>query len=428
MISTDLIEKGSFGSTPRAIQEQLRKYQDLTEAEPDAFIRYEIPKMIDGSREAAANLLKVSTDTIVLEQNATTSVNTILKNITWNDDCRDEIIYFNSIYGACGKTIDYLVDSFAGRVAAREVVIKYPCEDDEIITAFKSAVDQSKSTGKRPRICLYDTVSSLPGVRFPFEDLTRECKEAGVLSLVDGSQGIGMIDLNLSTLDPDFFLTNCHKWLFVPRGCAALYVPLRNHWIITTTTPTSHGYVPKTNKRFNPLPGSDKSDFIMNFEFTGTADRSPFLCVPAAIKWRRDVLGGEDRIMRYTQKLAKEGGRKAAQILGTEVLDNHSGSMSNCSMTNVALPLRLVARNGTYETDGAVQGNQIPSEDEVIAREWMNRKLISDYRTFVALFRYNDRFWARISAQVYLDIDDFEWAGRVLLELSGRAARGEYKA
>lgn len=381
--------------------------------------------MIDNSREVVANLLKIPTNTIVLEQNATTAVNTILKNITWNDDCRDEIIYFNTIYGACGKTIDYLVDSLAGRVAAREVVIKYPCEDDEIVAAFKSAVDQSKSAGKRPKICMYDTVSSLPGVRFPFEDLTRECKEAGIFSLVDGSQGIGMIDLNLSELDPDFFLTNCHKWLHVPRGCAALYVPLRNQWIITTTTPTSHGYVAKTNKRFNPLPESDKSNFVLNFEFTGTADRSPYLCIPAAINWRRDVLGGEDRIMRYTQKLAKEGGKRAAQILGTEVLDNPSGSMSNCSMTNVALPIRLVA---PPETNGPDQGNIIPSEDGVVAREWMNRKLISDYRTFVALFKYNDRIWARISAQVYLDIGDFEWAGRVLLELSGRVTRGEYKS
>ena len=381
--------------------------------------------MIDNSREVVANLLKIPTNTIVLEQNATTAVNTILKNITWNDDCRDEIIYFNTIYGACGKTIDYLVDSLAGRVAAREVVIKYPCEDDEIVAAFKSAVDQSKSAGKRPKICMYDTVSSLPGVRFPFEDLTRECKEAGIFSLVDGSQGIGMIDLNLSELDPDFFLTNCHKWLHVPRGCAALYVPLRNQWIITTTTPTSHGYVAKTNKRFNPLPESDKSNFVLNFEFTGTVDRSPYLCIPAAINWRRDVLGGEDRIMRYTQKLAKEGGKRAAQILGTEVLDNPSGSMSNCSMTNVALPIRLVA---PPETNGPDQGNIIPSEDGVVAREWMNRKLISDYRTFVALFRYNDRIWARISAQVYLDIGDFEWAGRVLLELSGRVTRGEYKS
>ena len=381
--------------------------------------------MIDNSREVVANLLKIPTNTIVLEQNATTAVNTILKNITWNDDCRDEIIYFNTIYGACGKTIDYLVDSLAGRVAAREVVIKYPCEDDEIVAAFKSAVDQSKSAGKRPKICMYDTVSSLPGVRFPFEDLTRECKEAGIFSLVDGSQGIGMIDLNLSELDPDFFLTNCHKWLHVPRGCAALYVPLRNQWIITTTTPTSHGYVAKTNKRFNPLPESDKSNFVLNFEFTGTVDRSPYLCIPAAINWRRDVLGGEDRIMRYTQKLAKEGGKRAAQILGTEVLDNPSGSMSNCSMTNVALPIRLVA---PPETNGPDQGNIIPSEDGVVAREWMNRKLISDYRTFVALFKYNDRIWARISAQVYLDIGDFEWAGRVLLELSGRVTRGEYKS
>ena len=408
--------------------EELRRYQDLAEAQPDAFIRYEMPRKIDDAREAVAKLLKVPQETVVFESNATTAVNTILKNIVWNDDHQDDILYFNSIYGSSGKTIDYLVDSLAGCVASREIRINYPCEDDEIVAAFKSAVEQSKLEGKRPRICLYDTVSSLPGVRFPFEELTKECKDFGILSLVDGAQGIGMIELNISVLDPDFFLTNCHKWLHVPRGCAALYVPLRNQSLITTTTPTSHGYVSRTNKRLNPLPANDKSPFVTNFEFTGTTDRSPYICVPAALKWRHDVLGGEDRIMQYTQQLAKEGGKRAAQILGTEVLDNKSGSMSNCSMTNVALPLKFVTQVDTHEAEVTNKGGEIPHEDELDARDWMYRTLISDYKTFVALFRYNDRFWARISAQVYLDIEDFEWAGKILLELCKRVYRREYKA
>lgn len=363
----------------------------------------------------------------MFEPNATNAINTILRNLTWDDDHKDEILYFNSIYGACGKTIDYLVDSLLGRVASREIAIMYPCEDEEIFAAFKEAVRQSRSEGKRPKVCVYDVVSSLPGVRFPFEELTKACKEAGIVSIVDGAQGIGMIDLDLGALDPDFFLTNCHKWLHVPRGCAILYVPFRNQQLITTTTPTSHGYVPRTTKRFNPLPKSEKSAFVNNFEFTGTTDRSSYLCVPAAIKWRQDVLGGEARIIEYTQTLAKEGGKKAAQILGTEVLDNRSGTMSNCSMTNVALPLKFVAISDTTGTRESDEELRIPIEDVQEAREWMTNTLISEYKTYVVIFRYGDRFWVRVSAQVYLDVGDFEWIGQVLLELSRRAAKGEYK-
>ncbi len=396
---------------------------------PDVFIRYDLPKKIDEGREAVAKLLKVPTDTVVFETNATTAVNTVLRNMVWDDDHKDEILYFNSVYGSSGKTIDYLVDSLAGRVTSREVAINYPCEDEEVIASFKAAVHQSKLEGKRPKMCLYDIVSSLPGVRFPFEEITKACKEAGIISLIDGAQGIGMIELDLEVLDPDFFLTNCHKWLHVPRGCAILYVPLRNQHIIKSTTPTSHGYESRTNKRFNPLPQSNKPAFVLNFEHTGTADRSAFVCVPAAIKWRQDVLGGEDRIIEYTQTLAKAGGKKAAHILGTEVLDNRSGTMSNCSMTNVALPLKFVATaDGVTGTDGPDKELTIPVEDVLAAGEWMTNTLISDYKTYVVIFRYAGRFWVRISAQVYLNIGDFEWIGQVLLELSRRAAKGEYKS
>ncbi|RYO76179.1 hypothetical protein DL766_007478 [Monosporascus sp. MC13-8B] len=420
------LNNGSFGSIPRVIQEELRRYQDQAEAKPDSFIRYELPTKIDEARKAVAELLNAPTDTVVFELNATMAVNTILRNLTWDDDCRDEILYFNSVYGACGKTIDYIIDSNAGRVASREIPIVYPCEDGEIISAFQVAIQQSKSENKRPKICLFDTVSSLPGVRFPFEKLTKECKETGVLSLVDGAQGIGMIDIDLTSLNPDFFLTNCHKWLHVPRGCAILYVPFRNQVLITSTVPTSHGYVSKSNKRFNPLPQSKKSAFVTNFEFTGTTDRAPYICVPAALKWRRDFLGGEKRVMQYTQTLAKEGGRKVARILGTEVLDNPSGTMSNCSMTNVALPLRFVD-DDTLEAGGSSSELKIPAGDAQQAREWMAKTLVDDYKTFLPIFVYNNRFWTRISAQVYLDIRDFEWIGQILLELTRRAAAREYK-
>ncbi|KAI1860894.1 uncharacterized protein JN550_011209 [Neoarthrinium moseri] len=425
------LNHGSFGTIPRHIQNRLRHYQELYEARPDQFIRYDLPKLLDKSREAVAKLLNAPTETVVFVPNATIGINTVLRNLVWNDDGRDEILYFNTVYGSCGKTIDYIVDSNSGLVSAKEITIAYPFEDDEAVAKFRHAVDSSRSVGKRPRVCLYDTISSLPGVVFPFENITRECRKYGVLSLVDGAQGIGQIKLDLTALDADFFTTNCHKWLHTPRGCAILYVPLRNQALVPSTLPTSHGYVAKTGARFNPLPPTTKSPFVSNFEFVGTVDASPFLCAKDAVKWREEVLGGEDRIMAYTEWLAREGGKKAAQIVGTKIMDNKTRTLTKCALVNIAMPIHVSSSNrsssATTTSTGYSSSVSMPTGEASVVCQWMSEVLVKDYKTFIPFFISAGQVWARLSAQVYLDMRDFEWAGKVLLDLAQRVGKREYK-
>lgn len=416
------LNQGSFGTIPRAIQSALRAYQDAAEARPDIFIRYDYPKLLDESRTAVAKLLRVDTDTVVFVSNATVGVNTVLKTLAWNDDGLDEILYFSTVYGGCGKTIDYVVDSNPGRVSARSIPIEYPIEDDEIVARFREAVKAVEGEGRRARVCLFDEVSSMPGVRFPFEEMTKVCKELGVLSLVDGAQGIGMVDLDLGNLDPDFYVSNCHKWLHVPRGCAVFYVPIRNQGLIRSTLATSHGYVsPNPSGRVNPLPPSKKSRFVTEFEFVGTLDNTPYLCVKDAIKWREEVLGGEAKIIDYQRKLAREGGKRVAEILGTEVLENKKGTLTDCAMVNVALP--LVVTPESEEEDASKEGDvKIPRQSASKFTQWLLETMMHDYKTFMALCVHQDRWYVRLSAQVYLDMDDFEWAGTTLQEICKRAA------
>lgn len=419
----------------------MREYQDRAEAMPDPFIRYETPRLMDESRAAVARLLRVPTDTVVFVANATVGVNTVLRNLVWHADGRDEILYFDTIYGGCAKTIDYVVEDRQGRVSSRCIALSYPCDDADVVAAFDAAVRASRDAGRRPRVCLFDVVSSLPAVRFPFEAVAAACRAAGVLSLVDGAQGVGMVDLDLAAADPDFFVSNCHKWLHVPRGCAVLYVPPRNQPLIRSSLPTSHGFVPRppppspspspsptataTPSR-DPLPPSDKPPFVTLFEFVGTIDNAPYLCVKDSIRWREEVLGGERRIREALTELARAGGRRAAEILGTRVLDNAAQSLTRCAMVNVALPLAVAVAAAASDPELAALPS-IPPDDAPAATNWMLETLMAEYKTFVALFVYGGRWWARLSAQVYLELEDFEWAGRTLKEVCERAARGEYR-
>ncbi|KAL3427278.1 aminotransferase family protein [Phlyctema vagabunda] len=407
---------GSFGASPRDIKNKQRQHQDLCESNPDPFIRYLYPKALDVSREAVAKLLNVPTSTVVFVPNATTGVNTVLRNIVWKPEGNDEILYFNTIYGACGKTIEYISEYTHEKVKGREIPLVYPLEDAALVTQFKEAIGASRKAGKNPRVAVIDSITSQPGLRVPFEELIAICASEGILSMVDGAHGVGHIPLDLSALKPDFFTSNLHKWLFVPRGCALLYVPEKNQPLIRSPLPTSHGFVPKTPSTLvNPLPASKKSEFVNNFEFVGTIDNTNYLVVAEALKWRQEVCGGEEAITDYNIKLAKEGGEVVAKILGTKILDNATNTLTNCAMVNVQLPL-------------AVGESKIKTADVGQATKWLLDTAMVEYRTFVP-FLYNQRekkWWVRLSAQIYLDLDDFKVTAGILKTLCERVEKGEH--
>ncbi|KAK6586781.1 hypothetical protein PZA11_000071 [Diplocarpon coronariae] len=133
------------------------------------------------------------TSTVVFVPNATTGVNTVLRNIAWNLDSKDEIVYFETIYGACLKTIDYICEANHNAVKPRAVTKIYPIEDPNLLSLFRDAIKASRAEGNQPRLAIFDTVSSFSGVRMPFEALTAICKEEGVISLIDSAHGVDSV-------------------------------------------------------------------------------------------------------------------------------------------------------------------------------------------------------------------------------------------
>lgn len=188
------------------MRDALRSVQDAVQAEPDNFVRYIYPAKVDEARELiASHLHAADTDEIVLVPNATTALNTVLRNLTYQPG--DMIAYIQGTYGAIEKTIDYLVETTAVesiRVPFDPIVD----DDDTLVEAFQSVLQENHG---RIRVALFDTVMSMPGLRIPFERLTKICRDFGVLSALDGAHGIGLIDLNMERLGADFFTTNCHK-------------------------------------------------------------------------------------------------------------------------------------------------------------------------------------------------------------------------
>lgn len=202
------LNHGSFGCSPQAVLQHQAHLQTLAAARPDTFIVRDIPVLIDASRSAIAPLLGIDVNEVVLIPNATTGVNTVLRNLTW--EAGDVIVFFSTIYDACEKTIASIQEVV--NIEGVKIELQYPIEDEGIVWLFRETIERVQSQGKRVRLAMFDTVLTFPGARMPWEELVGVCKELGVLSLIDGAHGVGCIDLKyLGTVEPDFFVSNCHK-------------------------------------------------------------------------------------------------------------------------------------------------------------------------------------------------------------------------
>jgi selenocysteine lyase/cysteine desulfurase len=168
------------------------------------------------------------------------------------------------------------------------------------------------------------------------------------------------------------------------------------------------------------------------FEFVATSDDSAYICIPAALKFRAEVCGGEDAIITYNQRIANEGADAVAAALGTDVMQEpdlkpgQESRMRQCAMTTVRLPIAVTTsgkETGSFDHSPSV----VLSEEEAPrAFNWIQSKLMDEHNTFVPVFCHGSWLWTRLSGQVYLEKSDFESLGDVLRDLCKRVAKKEF--
>jgi hypothetical protein len=192
--------------------------------------------------------------------------------------------------------------------------------------------------------------------------------------------------------------------------------------LIKTSYPTDGRYLPEADRKCL----SPAEYFGSLFEHVSTIDTSPYLCVPEALKFRNEICGGEEQVRAYCITLAKQGGELMANLMGTEVLKNESGTSAECCFTNVKLPLDV-----EHDEAGAAAGTRASSgihrsEAEAVAN-WMTERSVNEFDSYLAVRYYAGGFWTRLSSQIYLERADFAWAAGVLLDLCARARRGDWR-
>ncbi|KAG0349580.1 PLP-dependent transferase [Gamsiella multidivaricata] len=368
---------GSFGAFPKVVQDDMFAWHNRAERDIDRWMRRDLKNALTDTRAKISDLIQCDKDELALVANTTVGVNTVLRSLQFQPG--DRILQLSTGYISVDKTVRYICDTHED-VKIIEVPITFPITDKELIDKVEDAVKthQRLKDGSRIRLAMVDWISSVPAILHPVKQLVELLQSYGILVYVDGAHSIGQVHVDLGDLRPDFYITNCHKWLFSVRGSAVLYVPKRHQHLIHPTAITS----------------DYKTGFENEFAWSGTQDYSSLMSIGAAIHFRKQY--GEDAIISYTHSLALEAGKVMAKILNTNTMTPEDHQVAN--MVNIRLPIKN------------------PNHPKVNPQYFMET-LMDRFGVFTPAFKHGEHWWTRISAQIYLEVEDFVRLGNIWKEV-----------
>jgi isopenicillin-N epimerase len=376
------LNHGTVGVTPRRIMAVQQAIRDEMERHPSRFMLRALTETEFGRPLPEPPRLRVAADQVaaflgargadlVFVDNITTGANAILRSFPLREG--DEILVSDLVYGGVLRAAMFAARERGATV--RTVEMPHPFRADQLADAYAGAV------GPRTRLAIVEHITAQSALVFPLRETAARLRARGVAVLADGAHAPGQIPVDIPSLGVDWYVANLHKWAWTPRSSGILWA------------------APDWQAELRPTViswGLDKG-FKAEFDMLGTRDPSAHLSAPAAIALMREW--GLEAIRAYNHALAWTGAQRLAERWQT-VFDMPEAMIG--SMATVPLP----------EAAG-----QTPAEAQAL-----RDALFFEDGIEVQMHAYRRRVWARISAQIYNDINDIERLAEAVANRLGAAA------
>jgi isopenicillin-N epimerase len=203
------------------------------EMNPDQWFDHDKKLLLHQSSTELAKFVGADPDSIVLLENVTNGVNSVMRSMDLQEG--DEVLCLSLAYPGIHNTLRTICYNLQTMVELVEVKISLPLVDFQSL--INMVLDAITDTTK---LAVFDHISSPHGLLLPVEALVQACHQRGVPVLIDGAHAPGQLPLNLKALDADFYVGNCYKWLFAPKGCAFMCVKREHHHMVRPVVTSRH--------------------------------------------------------------------------------------------------------------------------------------------------------------------------------------------
>ena len=165
---------------------------------------------IKNAKSNIAQFFSTSPKNICLTPNTTLGINLALNAYNWTSD--DEIITTKDDHASVLIPLYNLKDRYGVKIKLIDVDFSDP------ISSFK------KNISKNTKAAVFCHVFWTNGNALPLKEVIKGLREHGVVSIIDGAQSGGALDIKLDEISPDFYSVPGQKWLLGPVGTGFLYV------------------------------------------------------------------------------------------------------------------------------------------------------------------------------------------------------------
>jgi selenocysteine lyase/cysteine desulfurase len=193
----------------------LAELSAAVDADPSFQNRARFGELLQDTRRTVAAYLGADPEEIVLTRNTTEGNNFVVQGVDL--EAGDEVLLTEHNHPSNRQA--WHVRAQREGFTVREVPVPSPPPDAPYL--MDSLVD---AVTDRTRMIAYSHVTNLGGCRYPAAEINAWARQRGILTLVDGAQTCGAIDVDLHALGCDFYAASGHKWPCAPREVGVLYV------------------------------------------------------------------------------------------------------------------------------------------------------------------------------------------------------------